>query len=274
MACGTLLSAYYPDYLKTILIQVYSGNDDAFKTCACGLKTPTNDEGCPILDEDGKVGAFPFCCNLEADGVGDNTEYPLKLSLKQAMQLYWQTWTWLFSGIVSDTSSCGTGTVSKFFQKKRCTYISQNNILTCEPIEKRFLMCPAVFTYTVDILTKTHLGNGIELTGVSEDQVIADMFAPSIKMKMKKEGDVYYFYPRFTFTAMSAYGVCTSTTTNGAAGCDGGASGWRDNGEFSVNVKILGQSTAAPLKFYSKIFADTPSCRHSGASTISKLEFI
>jgi hypothetical protein len=42
------------------LIQTYSGNDDVFKACACGLKTPTNDEGCPILDEDGKVGLSHF----------------------------------------------------------------------------------------------------------------------------------------------------------------------------------------------------------------------
>jgi hypothetical protein len=94
MPCALTSEADYPDYLKSILNEIEAGNDEALKACACSLKTPTTNGGCPILGEDNKVGAFPFCLTyIEEDtsSVGDGTNYPLKLSLKDAMNLYWSS---------------------------------------------------------------------------------------------------------------------------------------------------------------------------------------
>jgi hypothetical protein len=92
MPCAITEPGGYPDYIKSILKEIEVGNDDALKACACSLRSPTTEDGCLIVDEDGKVGAFPFCWQLVSEGaVGDNTFYPLKMTMKQAMSLYWNS---------------------------------------------------------------------------------------------------------------------------------------------------------------------------------------
>jgi len=92
MPCALTSNTDYPGYIKAILKEIDAGNDETLKACACSLKTPVTDEGCPILDEDGKVGAFPFCwTQSDISGVGANTRWPVGVSLKQAMNLYWNT---------------------------------------------------------------------------------------------------------------------------------------------------------------------------------------
>jgi hypothetical protein len=92
MPCAITEPDNYPDYLKTILKEIAAGDDDELKACACSLKSPVTDEGCPITDEDGKIGAFPFCWKLVSqEEVGYNTYYPLKMTMKQAMSLYWNS---------------------------------------------------------------------------------------------------------------------------------------------------------------------------------------
>jgi hypothetical protein len=94
MPCALTEPGNYPDYLKAILKEIAAGNDDELKACACSLRSPVTDEGCLIVDEDedGKIGAFPFCWKLVSEGaVGYNTYYPLKMTMKQAMSLYWNS---------------------------------------------------------------------------------------------------------------------------------------------------------------------------------------
>lgn len=102
MPCALTEPDNYPDYLKSYLKEIAVGNNEELKTCACQLKTPLNNEGCPIVDEDGKVGAFPFCvtniANISVGGICGGPEWYAcsyeqgsGLTLKQAMRMYWLT---------------------------------------------------------------------------------------------------------------------------------------------------------------------------------------
>ena len=93
MSCALTDNAGYPDYLKSILREIAAGNDDELKTCACQLKTPTTDGGCPILDEDDKVVAFPFCLRDTNPNLTSSIDFytsDIGLSYKEAMKLYWK----------------------------------------------------------------------------------------------------------------------------------------------------------------------------------------
>jgi hypothetical protein len=89
MPCALISNADYPDYLKKILKEIEVGNDDNLKYCACSLRTPTTNGGCPILDEDDKVVAYPFCTTY-SEAPPTNYSY-VKLTHKEAMELYWKT---------------------------------------------------------------------------------------------------------------------------------------------------------------------------------------
>lgn len=103
MACGLTSDADYPDYLKRILKEINVGNDDALKNCACSLRTPTTDEGCPATDEDGKVGAFTSCIQTALDPAN------CPWTLKEAMAIYWRVRTWRFevTGLQGETGEPG-----------------------------------------------------------------------------------------------------------------------------------------------------------------------
>lgn len=94
MPCALAEPGNYPDYLKSILKEIDSGNDNELKTCACSLRTPTTDEGCIIPDEDGKLLAFPFCLPTEPIAISYNIQNyataSIGLSYKQAMNIYWK----------------------------------------------------------------------------------------------------------------------------------------------------------------------------------------
>jgi len=94
MPCALTSDADYPDYLKSILKEIDAGSDDESKACACSLKTPTTDEGCPITDSDGKLVAFPFCLPTEPIVINYNIQNyataSIGLSYKQAMNIYWK----------------------------------------------------------------------------------------------------------------------------------------------------------------------------------------
>jgi hypothetical protein len=92
MPCAITEPDNYPDYLKGYLKEVNATNDDDLKACACYLRTPTTDEGCPITDEDGKLVAFPFCLNDTNPNIDSNSGNiaNLGLSYKQAMELFWK----------------------------------------------------------------------------------------------------------------------------------------------------------------------------------------
>lgn len=96
MPCQNL-EANYPDYIKSLLKQIdlMPSNPVAnqiIKNCACRLITLTTEEGCTLLDEDGEIVVFPFCIQY-APALPSNLLNPepwLKLSLKEAMFLYWK----------------------------------------------------------------------------------------------------------------------------------------------------------------------------------------
>jgi hypothetical protein len=92
MPCALVEPGSYPDYIKSILNEISAGNDDEAKACACSLRTPLTDEGCPITDEDGKLLAFPFCL-IDTPVTGpfynEFVTSSVGLSYKDAMRLYW-----------------------------------------------------------------------------------------------------------------------------------------------------------------------------------------
>lgn len=98
MPCSSTGSSNYPIYINDLLKQINVGNDYQLKSCACQLKTVVDSDGCPILDEDGKMGIFPFCINDDPSPTilcGDGSSVPFseqytKLTLKQLMTLYWR----------------------------------------------------------------------------------------------------------------------------------------------------------------------------------------
>ena len=88
MPCALTEPDNYPDYLKKILKEIDVGSDDELKDCACDLKSLVDDEGCLIVDENNKIGGFPFCI-AEGNNVGPTTPRPLGFSMKQIMRMYW-----------------------------------------------------------------------------------------------------------------------------------------------------------------------------------------
>ena len=275
MPCALTSNAGYPDYLKKILKEIDIGNDEDLKNCACKLVTPVTDEGCEILDEDNKVGAFPFCSTLVTDGVGEDTEYPLKLTLKQAMNLYWQTTKWKFDAS-ADGYSCGLTYHIDFTESKKTSvkFVNFDDEVDPPPPQKN-LVCRNYFQYLTD-WTGQICGSEKCDEISDEDVIFCSMFESSDSpMKYKKEGNTYYFYPFFSLS-VGTYAVCTSTTKTGAETCTNAVMPTLDAGEASVTVKIL-KEECFPLKMYTKIFGPSTEefgCFNYGGSTsISSLEF-
>jgi hypothetical protein len=92
MPCALTEPGDYPDYIKSILKKIEVENDNTLKACACSLRSPVNDDGCLILDSDGKLGAFPFCI---APGNLDLDEF--SLDLKDAMSAFWRVKAWKYT---------------------------------------------------------------------------------------------------------------------------------------------------------------------------------
>ena len=273
MGCKLTQSEGLPDYLRKILKEIDEGDDQDLKDCACKLVTPVTDEGCEIQDEDKKVGAFPFCSTLVTDGVGDNTDYPLKLTLKQAMDLYWQTTKWNYVASANG-SYCTSSTNINFTGNKR---ISQNFVDEVgPPPPQKNLVCRNSFQYLTDYTGQICGKDGCQ--PLSDNNVVAcSMFESlNLPMKYKKEGNIYYFYPYFGIF-LGVYAVCTATTTQSAIDCTQAQLGTIDGPESSVTAKILGKE-CFPFKMYTKLFGTSPNpggCSGaSGSGSISTLEFI
>jgi len=275
MPCALTEPNNYPDYLKAILEEIAAGNDNDLKTCACGLRSPTTEDGCLIVDEDGKVGAFPFCISLVTSGVGDDTDYPLKLTLKQVMNLYWQTNSWNFTSRGFGESKCtcpgspspcpSTGEIINYTGNKR-------NTVSGPFPPKKNLTCSNYFLY---LANGQYVLNGT--SGSIEDIVIVSIFESStIPMKYKKEGASYYFYPYFKIS-VGTYAVCASNTQSYAVECLGALGGARVGNTLSVPISILDQY-CSDIKLYTRIYADSVDdrviCRKDGDVSISSLKFI
>ena len=268
MPCALTSDADYPDYLKKILKEIDIGDDDELTNCACKLVTPITDEGCEILDEDNKVGAFPFCCTLVTDGVGEDTEYPLKLTLKQAMNLYWQTTSWNFVASANGYS-CSYSTIINFTGSAR-TSLSFVDEVGPPPPQKN-LVCRNFFQYLTNY-TGESCGS-LGCSSFSENNTLISSMFESLDypMKYKKEGGIYYFYPLFNIT-IGSYGACTSTMVSSAETCTDAQLGITNGPDSLLTVKILNES-CFPVKLYTRIMSDTADCRHGGSASISSLEF-
>ena len=275
-----ILSKNFPDYLNSILKEIEAGDDEALKACACSLNIPRTEAGCPILDEDDKTGGFPFCqIPLVTDGVGDNTDYPLKLTLKQAMNLYWQTTSWSFNAFANGASNCtcsvGCGTGTEYRNHTGSTRITSGYSIGIKPAPpKKNLVCPNYFEYLTSFTGQACGGECTDIMGT--DEITASAFGGALpQMKMKIEGEIYYFYPQFAIT-VGAYPACASSKEEYAVECLQALEGTKDGSSPSVPITILGES-CSPLKMYTKIYADTASqgvvCKKSGNVNISKLDF-
>jgi hypothetical protein len=82
----------YQPCLKSLIEEILGGNDAELQACACALtRIPLDDEGCPCVDQDKKVIAFPFC--LATSCPSFPPEYNLKcdigLPYKDAMKFFW-----------------------------------------------------------------------------------------------------------------------------------------------------------------------------------------
>jgi len=272
MPCPLTSDFDYPDYIKDILKEINNGDSKELKSCACQMVTPVSEDGCILTDEDNKVGLFPFCCTLVTDGVGDDTEYPLKLTLKQAMNLYWQTTTWKFSATAQSSSGgafgCGNSYNLNYTQNKKITSSTSD---VGPPPPSKNLVCFNFFRYTSDSNGSWCGVDGCTTISYTNSIICSIFETFSNQMKYKKEGNIYYFYPKFYLGALGTYGTCAGTTTTIATYCDG--SDWSSPTNYTVNVKILNQTVSTPLKIYQKIW-NAQYCSYYGNSSISILEFV
>jgi hypothetical protein len=274
MPCSLELKNNIPKYIQAILDEILAGNDDALKACACNLKVPVGNDGCPVKDEDGKFGIFPFCCSLVEEGVGDNTNYPLKLTLKQAMDLYWNTSSWNLDAVANSAGCCTYNGI--FSGGERYEF----NDLEREAPPKKNLVCFNYFNYKAGAQVTACCpvpGNPEPVCSTSSSEpIVLTLFENLDAMRYKKEGNIYYFYPHLTI-AIGVYAICAAHTKSAASECLSSYLGGQDNGTATVNVKILGKAAEGPLKLYQKLFVPTNapgSCGFSGNVGINKLEFI
>jgi hypothetical protein len=90
MGCALYQPDEYPDYLKIILKRVNLDVDKETKKCACELKSPVSDDGCAIVDQNEKIGAFPtffpYCFN---QGLPPYPDHYIKVNLATMMKIYW-----------------------------------------------------------------------------------------------------------------------------------------------------------------------------------------
>lgn len=207
MSCP--INESYPGYLKSILKEIAAGNDPVLKACACNLKSPKTTEGCAVVDEDNRIGGFPFCWEFTEDlsKVGDGTFNPIKLKLKDAMFLYWlskntsQQISWTEPDV-----TCTPSLVDVYIK------IISNNMLktdpsTGEPIKaKKELVCRKNITVNSKYISSG--GCPTAPQDYSYDFIIGEFFAVaagfclesvSLKQYYIREGNEYYFYPSFVY---------------------------------------------------------------------------
>lgn len=264
MPCTSNLK--YPSYIKSIISEINAGNDNNLKNCLCSNKEPTDEDGCPILDEDGNVGFFPFCIPIVDDGVGDDTNYPLKLTLKQAMNLYWKVKSWTFKA--SDiTKGCGS-----------CTYFINFNggqIWNGAPIMKE-RVCQKSYFLTTDYTTRNCCGgNPPCVTDTQTGLIVASLFDDFYNpFKCKKEGGVYYFYPVFTIQ-IGHYSVCAAHTQSAATDCLSYIeTGVVNMPSLTTSVKIIDDNVN--FKYYRSKWSGSegpPPCSYNPTMSISQLDF-
>lgn len=136
MGCNSNIS--FPSYLDSLIKEISNGTDKSKKICACNLKIPKKEDGCPILDSNGKAGGFNECLIIDNPGsTGPDTNFPFSMNLAEISKIYWQGKKWTMNFSVSswnETADCG--------RKATFTQDGQNNpkdtnIITPEEIKER-----------------------------------------------------------------------------------------------------------------------------------------
>lgn len=142
MSCNSDIS--FPSYLDSLIKEIEYGNDNNKKDCACSLKIPKKENGCPILDSNNKAGAFNECLIIgNPPSTGPDTDFPFSMNLADISKIYWQgkKWKITFSvGSWKETGDCGrTSTFTQDGQNDP----KESNIITPEDLKER--ICSANF---------------------------------------------------------------------------------------------------------------------------------
>lgn len=215
MPCALLENADYPGYLKTILKEIAVGNDENLKACACQLKSPLNGEGCPILDEDGKLGAFPFCIETTTSDpkniqvvqsiINLKKPYRVGLKLKELMNLYWRVKDFKITGSTITTNNLNCSPPPQpppFWQKNSFQNSITKNTQNLNSIKNLFC-----FDSLPETITHTAKGNYSDSQGNSFPILEQNAFIFNLKFK---ETVYYYesdekFYPNIEITFLQNY---------------------------------------------------------------------
>lgn len=263
MACPTNLQ--YPDYIKSVINTINAENNKTLKSCLCSNKIPRDENGCAILDENGKAGLFPFCAPIVENGVGDDTNYPLKLTLKQAMSLYWKVNSWTFKA-ANFVQGCGACTYSIDF--------NGSQIYGSVPIMKE-RVCKKAYNFLTNYTTENCCVGSIPPCSTASETgvIVASLFDdPDAPMKCKKEGSVYYFYPIFSI-GISHYSVSAAQTQSAANDLLG--IGPKENmPPLTKSVKIIDSNVN--FRYYRAKWANSegpPPCSYNPTMDISQLDF-
>lgn len=93
MPCPIIDNQKFPDYLERVLKRIQVENDNNLKSCACQLATPAVD-GCPIIFDSNKAGAFKGCLNRDDSLVytvydAFNTSETSITESKDSMAIWW-----------------------------------------------------------------------------------------------------------------------------------------------------------------------------------------
>lgn len=264
----------YPDYLKSILKQIEAENDNELKACACSLKSPTTDEGCLILDENNNVGAFPFCWEFTEDTslVGDGTLNPIKLTLKDAMWLYWQSKDFTQTLRYIEFGNCGPCStpiaIENYKEKKYERYVDKDKELVCRKERSLIYNIKATFNYSAGgdppVCTTSQNSYDYSLGGFFFNmyQDFCGVNPPQVPVYQYyiKEGNDYYFYPSFLMRYV------TYNTS------------WSSYEETCVNTELIGQDnmsikidkTTVSIPMYQR-FDSTGGCVTAIPGTRSRL---
>ena len=251
MPCA--INSDYPDYLNSILKEIAAGNDTTLKNCACALRSPVTDEGCPVVDEDGKVGGFPFCWNLVSEGeVGYNTYYPLKMTMKQAMSLYWNS--------KSLDASKTTGNCKAVETVDGCRDILKGGSASAFEVvragkKKKEFVCfyPLWFQNQSSTSTSTGCLNDtvaditLQLIFFTTNSIGICCFFPD-KGRYVKNGNEYDFYPSLYFGTLWSYGCGYGVNEEFLEHIGGAAMPYNANGT-TMNIKIDGKDTQASVAY-------------------------
>jgi hypothetical protein len=188
MPCALTEPSNYPDYLKKILKEIAVGDDDTLKACACSLRSPTTEDGCLIVDEDKKVGAFPFCCQLTTDDPleivagGEYWFYSIKLTLRQMMKLYWNTKK--ATSMTYRNGPCGPP----------IPFSASCGEVYSDVQEPKKRVCSTGISFSIAAINNyTHQCNPENNGGIFS--LFIGSYGGYPSCYMRKEGEEYFFYP-------------------------------------------------------------------------------